>query len=249
MTEKIFLITGGTSGIGLATAQKILQKDLGRVVLIGRDSERGDRALNYLHDSRSFFVQSDVKNSSNCDKIFRDVIEKFGRIDCLINSAGIYHECEIQSVDEDIFDDVFDTNVKGTFFMCRAVVDELRRTRGNIVNISSDAGVRGNYFCSLYSASKGAVVAFTRSLALELARDGVRVNCVCPGDVDTPMTEKQFLRSGMHRQIFYDELASVYPLKRIATADEVANAIVFLASNEASFITGSILAVDGGLTA
>ena len=133
--------------------------------------------------------------------------------------------------------------------MTRASISELLKTRGNIVNVASDAGIHGNYFCSLYSASKGAIVAFTRSLALELAHENIRVNCVCPGDVETPMTESQFEKSGMNRDEFFQEISSVYPLKRIAVPDEIANVIELLISDRASFVTGAIWTVDGGLTA
>ncbi|MBR4384259.1 MAG: SDR family oxidoreductase, partial [Selenomonadaceae bacterium] len=163
----------------------------------------------------------------------------------LVNSAGIYSEGAIVDTDEKTFNDIFATNVKGTFFVTRAAVDELCKNQGAIVNVASDAGIRGNYFCAAYSASKGAVVAFTKSLALELASFPVRVNCVAPADIWTPLTERQLKLSGST----VDELAKIYPLGRIGTADEVAAAIYFLASDSANFITGAILSVDGGLTA
>ena len=127
--------------------------------------------------------------------------------------------------------------------MCKAAVDELIKSHGAIVNVASDAGVHGNYFCALYAASKGAVVAFTKSLALELASFPVRVNCVAPADIWTPLTQRQLKISGET----VDDLAKIYPLGRIGTADEVASAIYFLASDSASFITGEILNINGGL--
>ena len=156
----------------------------------------------------------------------------------LINCAGIYHEGAITLTDEETFDNIFATHVKGTFFMSKIFVEELAKNFGAIVNVASDAGLRGNYFCAAYAASKGAVVAFTKSLALELASFSVRVNCVAPGDILTPMTQSQ--------SSTIEELAKVYPLGRIGTAKEVAEAIYFLTN--ASFITGTILSVDGGLT-
>ena len=147
-----------------------------------------------------------------------------------------------------MFYKITDVNVKGTFFMCRAALPYLEKNGGAIINVASDAGLRGNYFCSLYCAAKGAVVAFTRALALEEARFNVRVNCVAPGDIMTPMTEKQLQQSADYNAAL-KEMASVYPLGRIGTAAEAAAAIAFLASDSASFITGAILSVDGGLTA
>ena len=243
---KTALISGGTSGIGLAAAKIFLEHNF-NVALVGRNVERGHNAVKSLgdFDRRVFFVAADVSNTVECDRIIGDTVAHFGRLDVLVNSAGLYADGDIRSVDETLFDRIIAVNVKGTFFMCRAAVDHLSKTHGSIVNVASDAGVKGNYFCSLYSASKGAVIAFTKTLALELAHIPIRVNAVAPGDTLTPMTLEQIKRSGET----IDKLASVYPMGRIADADEIANAIYFLASSKASFITGAVLNVDGGLTA
>ncbi|MBR6012903.1 MAG: SDR family oxidoreductase [Selenomonadaceae bacterium] len=240
---KTAVITGGTSGIGLATTKKFLSENY-NCVLVGRSEKKFIAIKNELFGNFEFF-SADVGKISDCEKILKFAVEKFGGVDVLINSAGIYTEGAINSVDEKIFDEIFKTNVKGTFFMCRACVDELIKTKGTIVNISSDAGFHGNYFCALYSASKGAVIAFTKSLALELANFSVRVNCVAPGDILTPMTENQLKISGEK----ISDLEKFYPLGRIGKAEEVAEAIFFLASEKSNFITGEILKVDGGLTA
>ena len=239
---KTAIITGGTSGIGLAVAKIFLAHDF-NCVLVGRSRERFERAEASLSGGNVEFIAADVRRIVDCDKIFARSAELFGGVDVLVNSAGIYHEGAIVDTSEEIFDDLIATNVKGTFFATRAAVGELIKRRGAIVNVASDAGLKGNYFCAAYSASKGAVVAFTRSLALELASFGVRVNCVAPGDVLTPLTLNQLEQSGST----IEELAQVYPLGRIGTAAEVAEAIYFLAT--ASFITGAVLSVDGGLTA
>lgn len=240
---KTVLITGGTSGIGLAAAKKFLLENY-NCVLVGRNENKFLKIKNELAGNFEF-VSADVGKISDCEKILNFAVEKFGGVDILVNSAGIYTEGAITSVDEKIFDEVFRTNVKGTFFMCRAAVDELKKNHGAIVNISSDAGFHGNYFCALYAASKGAVIAFTKSLALELANFSVRVNCVAPGDILTPLTETQLKISGEK----ISDLEKFYPLGRIGKAEEVAEAIFFLASEKSSFITGEILKVDGGLTA
>ena len=240
---KTVLITGGTSGIGLAAAKKFLAENY-NCVLVGRSENKFLKIKNDLVGNFEF-ISADVGKISDCEKILKFAVEKFGGVNVLVNSAGIYTEGAITSVTEKTFDEIFRTNVKGTFFMSKIFVDELVKNRGSIVNVASDAGVHGNYFCALYSASKGAVVAFTKSLALELASFSVRVNCVAPGDILTPMTLNQLKISGEN----ISDLAKIYPLGRIGTAEEVAEAIYFLASEKAGFITGEILKIDGGLTA
>ena len=238
---KTAIITGGTSGIGLATAKIFLAHDYD-CVLVGRNTARFENIKSELGGSFEF-ISADVRRVEECEKIIAQTVKVFGGVDVLVNSAGIYHEGAITSTDEKIFDDIFSTNVKGTFFTTQAAVDELIETHGAIINVASDAGIKGNYFCAAYSASKGAVVAFTKSLALELANFPVRVNCVAPGDILTPMTLNQLKISGET----VEEISKIYPLGRIGTPEEVAEAIYFLAT--ANFITGAILSVDGGLTA
>ena len=241
---KVVIITGGTSGIGFATAKIFLNNNY-RVAIIGRSEVKGTNALKNLNSDDVIYIQGDVSDINDCDRIVSETIQQFGQIDVLVNSAGVYSEGSIIDVDESEYNRIFNTNVKGTFFMCKAAIKFITQTCGSIVNVASDAGIKGNYYCSLYSASKGAVIAFSKSLALELAHIPIRVNCVAPGDVLTPMTEAQIELSGES----IEDLANLYPMRRIATAEEVAEAIHFLASDKSSFITGAVLSVDGGLTA
>ena len=248
---KTAIITGGTSGIGLATAKKFLTQNY-NCVLVGRSEKKFRDAMSNFESSfessrdivgRVKFISADIGAVENCRRVVSETVKIFGGVDTLINCAGMYVEGAISDVTEKNFDEVFAVNVKGTFFMCKAAVDELIKSRGTVVNVASDAGLRGNYFCALYAASKGAVVAFTKSLALELASFPVRVNCVAPADILTPLTLNQLKNSGES----VDDLAKLYPLGRIGTAEEVAATIYFLAAEESSFITGEILNVCGGL--
>ena len=247
---KTVLITGGTSGIGLAAARLFLSAGAA-VVIAGRDPVKGRSAIGTLPASHRppLFVAGDVTRVADCGGIVRETLEQFnGQLDVLVNSAGDYLEKTISETSEAEFDRIMAVNVKGTYFMSQAAMPALKRNKGAIVNVSSDAGITGNINCSAYCAAKGAVTLFTKALALEMAPHGVRVNCVCPGDIDTPLLERQLAGSVNPAEV-RREMESIYPLGRLGTADEVAKVILFLAADAASFVTGAAWSVDGGLTA
>lgn len=247
---KTVLITGGTSGIGLAVARLFLSAGAA-VAIAGRDPAKGRTAIAALSGSLRppLLVTGDVTRIAECGRIVRETLEQFhGQLDVLVNSAGEYLEKPIAETSEADFDRIMAVNVKGTYFMSQAAAPALKRSKGSIVNVSSDAGITGNINCSAYCAAKGAVTLFTKALALEMAPHGVRVNCVCPGDVDTPMLARQLAGNSNPAEV-RREMESVYPLGRLGTADEVAKVILFLAADAASFVTGAAWSVDGGLTA
>jgi len=247
-TGRVVLITGGTSGIGLAAARMFLEAGA-TVVLMGRNANRGSAAVKELsvRGAAPTFFCGNVTKVGDCERIIREVVEKLGRLDVLVNSAGEYLEKSIAEMVEAEFDRIMDVNAKGTYFMSKAAAASLKISAGSIVNVSSDAGLNGNVNCTAYCAAKGAVTLFTKALALEMAPHGVRVNCVCPGDVATPMLDRQ-IAAAPNPGEFRREMESVYPMGRIGTPEEVAGVILFLASDAASFVTGAAWPVDGGLT-
>lgn len=248
------VISGGTSGIGLAVAEKLLL-DGARVYIIGRSLERGTNAVKYLQEKTgqtAVFLPCDVAKAESCQKAVAgikmhqlDDNTLQARVDILVNSAGIYREQRLEEMQESDYQKIFDTNVKGTMLLTQAILP-LMQGEGSIVNVSSDAGISGNYGCPIYCASKGAIVALTKALALDLA-PRIRVNCVCPADVATPLLEEQL--KAANGSYTLEDVASAYPLERVGKAEEIAHVICSLVSPLNSFMTGSIVPVDGGITA
>jgi len=234
------LITGSSRGIGKATAQEFLVGGA-RVAINGRTEASVAQAIEELggHE-RLVGVPGDVATAAGCEAVVGASIEALGGLDVLINSAGVFTKTSMAETDENLWDSLIDINVKGTYFCSRAAHYALDKSGGSIVNVASEAGLNGYAGITAYCASKGAIVNLTRSMALELAPT-VRVNCICPGVIDTDMARIGFAD--------LSEEAEFYPLKRIGTATEVAKGIIYLASPDAGFITGSALAMDGGATA
>ena len=246
MNAKTVFISGGTSGIGLATAEILLAQGW-QAAICGRSEERGHRALQYLSQKgyTALYIAGDVSRDSDCQQMMTETIHHFGQLNGLVTSAGYYEEELLENTTPQQVEQLFAVNVYGTISLCRYALPYLKKSHGSIVTVSSDAGLQGNIACSIYGAAKGAIVAFTKSLALETAPHQVRVNCVCPGDVDTPLLEKQLQADPtLTRQALQEH----YPLYRLAKPEEIGNSIAFLLSDAASFITAAALPVDGGLT-
>ena len=246
LSNRVALITGGNRGIGLATA-KLFAKEGARVVLFARDQAKGESEAKSIDNAN--FIQGDVTKVEDCRRAVDESIKTFGGVDVLVNCAGvIYRNRTVEQTTEDEWDATFDVNVKGTFLMCKHAMPALRKRNGCVVNLSSYVGMVGFRGASAYAASKAAIINLTRSMALDHAREGVRVNAVCPGSVDTEMIHTAWKNFGDVEEA-QRLWAEKHPLGRIAQPDEVAQAILFLASDEASFITGTALAVDGGILA
>ena len=242
---KRVLVTGGTRGIGRSAVEAFLDAGA-RVAVNGRSADSTARAVADLGDpERVVAAPGDVGTASVCEAIVAAAIEGLGGLDVLVNNAGIGVDARIEDTDEAFWDATLDTNLKGTFFCSRAALEALRATRGNIINISSDAGLVGSQTLVAYCASKGGVVNMTRAMAVELA-PLVRVNCVCPGYVDTDMVRRDGIDKADDPAAEEQALIDFAPLKRIATPEEIAAVILFLASHEARFMTGAALPIDGG---
>ena len=241
LSGKVALVTGGSRGIGFATA-KILSENGVKIVITGKDKDRLEKSTSKI--SGSIGIIADIKNSKDVKNVVSKTIEKFGKLDILVNNAGIFPKIKLlHEIDEDEWNEVLDVNLTGQFRFTKEAIPHLQKTGGSIINISSDAGLKAyqGFNADAYSASKAALIILTKCWALEYAKDKVRVNCICPGVVDTDMT-KPFMKTQKDKEFMNNE----HPIGRIGQPEEVAKAIMYFASDDASWVTGAVLAVDGG---
>jgi len=250
LLNQVALVTGGTSGIGEATAI-LFAKEGASVALTGRNQERGNQVRDTIlgGGGRAIFIPADVRKAEECRRAIDQTVSTFGQLDILFNNAGIFYPHTVLDCSEEEWDLQIDVNLKGTFLMSKfALPGMIRRGRGVIINNSSGWGIVGGDSAVAYCAAKGGVVLLTKAMAIDHGRQGIRVNCICPGDVDTPMLPEDARMRGLKWQ---DYLAGCVnrPLGRIGTAEEIAKAALFLASDDSSFMTGAALVVDGGGTA
>ncbi|WP_181705368.1 SDR family NAD(P)-dependent oxidoreductase [Chthonobacter rhizosphaerae] len=251
MTTRAILVTGAAGGIGAATARRFAASGW-RVLLTDRDRDRLEAVAAELPGSAVH--AADVTDGAACRAIVAWAAATAGRLDALVNAAGIWREGPAEDTTEEDVDAILGVNVRAVCLLSAAAIPHLKETEGLIVNLSSDAGIQGNAGAAVYCASKGAVSLYTKALALELAPHGVRVNAVCPGDVDTPMMAYQARRYGGGDEAGYvRRILAGYPQgegrARLIRAEEVAGLIHYLAQPEAAPITGALLSIDFGYSA
>jgi dihydroanticapsin dehydrogenase len=247
---KACVVTGAGSGIGRAIAERLAEEG-GRVVCIDLNAQAVEGVVEGIRSGGGIAqaVTADVSDSAQVDAFVSRCVELYGRIDVLVNNAGVNIPGVLHEVPNTVIDRTLNVNVKGPIYGCRAAIPHmLSQGGGSIVNISSVNGLVSEPFLSVYSASKGAVVMLTRGVALDYAKRGIRCNAICPGWVDTPINYAHAEMLGGLQKV-YDSIDAFQPIGRPGQPREIAHLALFLASDEASFMTGSIIAADGGMTA
>jgi NAD(P)-dependent dehydrogenase (short-subunit alcohol dehydrogenase family) len=250
LTDRVALITGGSSGIGAATAT-LFAREGAVVAVTGRNQERGDGVVRAIREGggEAMFLRADVRFADQCRRAVEQTLARFGQIDILFNNAGVYHPNTVPDCSEEEWDETIDSSLKGAFLMSKyALPSMIERGSGSIIHCSSGWGILGGDKAAAYCAAKGGLVLMAKAMAIDHGPDGIRVNCICPGDVDTPMLADDAAKRGMSWED-YSAGAADRPLGRVGTAEEIARAVLFLASDESSFMTGAALVVDGGGTA
>ena len=250
LAGKMAVITGGGTGIGQAIALAFAREGA-RVAVAGRRMEKLQETVQLLRQAgtEALGLECDVTRAGDTERVVKTAEEKFGRVNVLVNNAGTLSVSTVETISEQDWDLVMTTNVKGPFLMSRAALPAMRRAGGgSIINIGSVLGIAAIRDRAAYCASKGGVTMLTKAMALDHAQDNIRVNCLCPSIVESDMTQNLFAETEVGRKSRESRLATI-PLGRFGKPNDIAGLAVFLASEESSWMTGTVIPVDGGVTA
>ena len=248
LTGKVAVITGGASGIGLATAE-LLAGFGALAVLLDINEAQGEQAVKSIKENggRADFYRCDVSSSADCERVVSEIAGSYGRIDILFNNAGVIRRKTVVELEERDWDLVLDVSLKGVYLLSKYVIPIMERNGGgSIINSGSGWGLKGGDRAAAYCAAKAGVVNLTRAMAIDHGAANIRVNCVSPGDTDTPLLRDEAKQLRQDEAAFLVASAGGRPLERLGTPRDIANAVLFLASDMSSWVTGSVLVVDGG---
>ena len=249
LADRVAIVTGSSKGIGEGIA-RVFSREGAKVVIVCRTESEGMRVAESLGapDGRALFIRADVSSGESVRNLIDRALGAFGRLDILVNNAGYHISKNVEDTSEEEWEFIQNTNLRSTFLCCKYAIPHLRKTRGNIINISSMVGLVGQANAGAYSATKGGQIAMSRGMAIDFARDGIRVNVICPGWIQTPLVDDWFGQQedeAAARNYIYGR----HPIGRIGTIEECGKAAVFLACDQdSSFITGITLNIDGGIT-
>ena len=242
LAGKVAIVTGATQGIGRAGALRFA-KEGAKVVCAGRNTTKGEAVVEEIKamGGEAIFVQTDIKSEADMDKLLKATIDAYGKLDILYNNAGIAYSEDLFQYDQVKWDELIEVNLRAPYLLCKKALPLLLETKGNILNTSSISGLKAQHRGYAYNASKTALIRITEIMALEFAPQGVRVNAICPG-----VTKTDILSTVAPEQL--EQLAMAIPMGRLGEPEEIAAAAVFMVSDDASYMTGQALAIDGGYT-
>ncbi len=249
LKDKIAIVTGSSKGIGEGIA-RVFSKEGAKVVVACRTESAGQKMADELGagDGRAIFIKTDVKVSESVQAMIASTIETFGRLDILVNNAGYHISKNVEETSEEEWQHIIETNLRSTFLCSKYAIPHLRKTKGNIINISSMVGLVGQPNAGAYSATKGGQIAMSKGMAIDFAPDGIRVNVICPGWIQTPLVDDWFGQQDDEAEA-RKYIFGRHPLGRIGTIEECGKAALYLASaDDAGFVTGITLNIDGGIT-